>query len=434
MEIKTIQDIEAGIEEHSLTLEEKALKQLNGVIESSPLFIKNLIEEAYEHQRIPKEYLLGSILFAYSNAAGLAFELDAMGYKNYGNIYMALIGSRGDVKSPAMDIATEPLNKYDNDQYSIFLEKSKDSNGEDDISRKQLFIQDATVEAAYYMHFKNPFSAGIYVDELYHLIDKMSNPASKDGPAWRTLLLQGSTNKHVDISRKTTDSFRLAKSYPVLLGSIQSEFIPKIFSGGNLESGLVDRLLFTEKLTHNKKLSKQKIDREVLKVYSDNLLRIMDHRNQVEISHNFEEINRLKCSKSANERLFTYSQKLIDLQENSNNMEKGYIAKMLINIHKLTILLHLIKESSTPELCLEVNLQTVEEAIKVIDFYFTNFKIVLSKLDGKSVQVKTEEVIKLGIENKATQEQIASVLGVNKSTISRKMQKLNATCNPQLPP
>lgn len=426
MGINTLKDIETGIEEHSLTLEERALKQLNDIIDKSPPFIKNLIEEAFEHQRIPKEYLLGSILFAYSNAAGLAFELDAMGYKNYGNIYIALIGSRGDVKSPAMDIATEPLNNYDNDQYSEFVEKSMASNSEDDISRKQLFIQDATVEAAYYMHFKNPFSAGIFVDELFHLIDKMGNPASKDGPAWRTFFLQGSTNKHVDISRKTTDSFRLAKSYPVLLGSIQSEFISKIFSGGNLESGLVDRLLFTEKLTHNKTLSKQKIDGGVLKIYSDNLLRIMNHRTQVEVKNNFEEINRLKCSKKANERLFTYSQKLIDLQEISNNMEKGYIAKMLINIHKLTILMHLLKDSSTPELSLEVDLHTVEEAINIIEFYFTNFKIVLSKLDNKTPQIGRDDLIRMGIQNKATQEEIAAVLGVNKSTVCRQIKKFSA--------
>lgn len=168
--------------------------------------------------------MLTSILFAFSNTAGLAIRLDAMGYSNYANVYAAIIGSRGDVKSPAMDLATDPLKHYDDIQYQEFREKSLEQSSEEALVRKQLFIQDATVEAAYYKHHKNPFSLGIFMDELYHLIEKMSNPASKDGPSWRTLLLQGNTNKHVDISRKTTESFRLSKSYPVLLGSIQQEF------------------------------------------------------------------------------------------------------------------------------------------------------------------------------------------------------------------
>jgi hypothetical protein len=46
--------------------------------------------------------------------------------------------------------------------------------------------------------------------------------------------LQGNTNKHIDISRKTTDSYRIEKSYPTLMGSIQTQFIPKLFADGNL--------------------------------------------------------------------------------------------------------------------------------------------------------------------------------------------------------
>ena len=40
-----------------------------------------------------------------------------MGYINYANLYFSIIGSRGDIKSPAMDLATFPLVKYDNEKY-----------------------------------------------------------------------------------------------------------------------------------------------------------------------------------------------------------------------------------------------------------------------------------------------------------------------------
>ena len=159
----------------------------------------------------------------------MAFSLDAMGYKNYGNLYFSIIGSRGDMKSPAMELATEPLNKYDTIKYREYKEQCRANESEEPIIRKQLLIQDATIEATHEKHYHNPCSLGIYNDELYQLIDKMGNPSSKDGPAWRTFFLQGFTNKFIDISRKTVESFRLDKSYPVLLGFITNRIFTQNF-------------------------------------------------------------------------------------------------------------------------------------------------------------------------------------------------------------
>ena len=423
MEINSLKDIEKGIQTHSLSLEENAVIHLNEIIADLPLYIKDLINEAFEFKRIPKEYLLSSIFFAFSNASGLAFQIDALGYSNYGNIYLALIGSRGDAKSPAMDLATGPLNKYDNQKYEEFREKSLGADPGDNIDRKQLFIQDATVEAAYYMHHKNPCSLGIFMDEMYHLIEKMSNPSSKDGPAWRQLLLQGNTNKHVDILRKTTESFRLTKSYPTLLGSIQEQFIPKIFSGGNEESGLTDRLCYSLKLTHNSKLSKHRIRLDCLRTYSDNLLRIMEHRIIVE-ENNLDDPYVLTCTSEAEDLLFDYTQKLLDDQKDTESGEKEYLSKIQINIHKMVLLLHLIKQSATPELSLRIEPATVNEAIRIMEFYLINFRIIKQKLVGQVKTIHPGDIIRMGVKNNATQQQMAAVLGVNKSTVSRQMAKM----------
>ena len=422
MEIENLKDIEEAILEHSSSLEDKAVRQLHQIVDKLPPYIGRLINEAFEHKRIPKEYLLTSILFAFSNTAGLAIRLDAMGYSNYGNIYAAIIGSRGDVKSPAMDLATEPLKLMMMFSTGI-LKKIVAGRTLRTKGRKQLFIQDATIEAAYFKHYHNPFSLGIFMDELYHLIEKMSNPSSKDGPAWRTLFLQGNTNKFVDIVRKTTESFRLSKSYPVLIGSIQQEFIPKIFAGGNLESGLTDRLLFTPKLTHNSKLSRFPIGQDCLKRYSDNLLRMMEYRKSVEDSVSKDPLV-LTCTPEAENKLFEYTQNLIHLQERSEEIEKGYLAKAQINIHKLLILTHLIKESATSEFNLKIGLETVEEAIMIMDFYFTNFQIIIDKLDNNTPDIDLNYVVRLGVKNKATQQEIASVIGKDKSTVCRKIAKM----------
>ena len=425
MEVKDLKDIEKAITEKSLSLEQKAVNHLDQILNNLPSYLKDFIHEAFEYKMIPKEYFLSSILFAFSNAAGLAFKIDTLGYKNYGNIYIAIIGRRGDSKSPAMELATAPLKEFDDNMYKEFIQKSEAAGPDEAIVRKQLLIQDATVEAAYQKHHENPCSLGIFMDELYHLIEKMGNPSSKDGPAWRQLLLQGNTNKHVDITRKTTLSFRLPTAYPVLMGSIQQEFIPKIFSGGNEESGLTDRILFTTKLTHNRILSRCKIGQDRLRTYSDNLFRIIQHRNSVE-QNDLNDPIILTCTSDAEDILFNYGQDLWDRQEAVDNGEKEYLAKVRINIHKMVLLLHLIKQSAQPELSLKVDPDTVKEAIKIMEFYLINFRIIRQKLKGEVENINIDDVIRLGMKNKASQEQMAAVTGVHKSTISRRIAKISA--------
>jgi hypothetical protein len=103
MDPKNINDIKNSIYNIFLTNKEIAENQLEQIIASMPSNISNIINDAHKHKRIPKEYLFSSILFACSNAAGLAFSINAMGYTNYSNLYFAIVGSRGDIKSPAMD-------------------------------------------------------------------------------------------------------------------------------------------------------------------------------------------------------------------------------------------------------------------------------------------------------------------------------------------
>lgn len=117
MEVNSIKEIDTLIGNAFKTNKEIALEQLYEIIQRMPPAIRNIINEAFKYQRIPKEYLLSSILFAFSNAAGLAFSINCLGYTNFANLYFAIIGSRGDQKSPAMDLATRPLVKHDDNMY-----------------------------------------------------------------------------------------------------------------------------------------------------------------------------------------------------------------------------------------------------------------------------------------------------------------------------
>lgn len=423
MEVNSIKEIDTIISNAFKTNKEIAVSQLEQIISKMPIEIKSIIKEAFKYQRIPKEYLLSSILYSFSNASGLAFSIKSMNYTNYANLYFAIVGLRGDIKSPAMELATAPLHQHDKLNYLEHL-NNKTENPSIDHKRKQLFLQDATIEGALFVHYKNPYSIGIYVDELFNLVQKMANKNSNEGSAWRTFLLQGNTNKHIDVSRKTTDSYRIEKSYPTLMGSIQNQFIPKLFADGNLESGLIDRFLFTNKLTNNNTLSKQNISETTISNYTKSLLNLLKYRIDIENTYEMDSVE-IVLNEEAQKKMFDYSQDLINKQIKLTDYSREYIAKMLINIHKITLLVHLLNNSANCNLSEPITLNTLELAILINEFYFTNFKIILEEnISNTHNEPPIAVIIKMAKKNNASQKEVASITGLDKSNVSRHWNKV----------
>lgn len=416
MEFKNIEEIEKSIESIVLNNKQKAIKELHEIIELLPNEIRNLIDFSFQTNRIPKEYMLTSILFAFSNAVGIAYGLNAFGYKNYGNLFFAIVGSRGDMKSLPMKIATNPLRKIDSDTY-----KEGDSPESENLKKKKILIQDATIQAALASHYYNLYSIGIFLDEIMFLVEKMGNKNNFDGMAWKTFLLEGYNNSVIDIMRKTTESYRIDRSYPTLLGSIQEQFLPTLFGSGNLESGLIDRILFTTKLTENNTLSKESIPVEVTANYENLLTKVYNSRKSIEEDEEIESVT-LQLSKEAESLLFDYIQKLINQQNKEDYTIKAYLSKLQISIHKLIILIHAIR-SNNIEATIEI--ETVSLAIKINEFYFLNFKIINSeKENSKDQDFNINAAIRKAIENNATQTDFIKAFGTPKSTLSRKWNEI----------
>ena len=104
---------------------------------------------------------------------------------------------------------------------------------------------------------------------------------------------------------------------------------------------------------------------------------------------------------------------------------EAYISKMMINIHKLALVLHTMKESQHAGFKNIIEEHTIVEAIRIMKFYQLNFENIYKKYAGKdAVKLDHKAVLLKGKENGATCEQIAAVLGVNKSTVSRNLKKL----------
>jgi len=433
MELDSISKIKEAIDEKSLTQKEKLEQKMKSIVNSLPETFSNLIEEGFLKKRIPSEYLFTSILFSMSSAVGLSVNLRALGYSNFGNLYYALVGRRGTSKTPAMDLATNALNEYDNYHYNNYQNEIRKASQNEDaeinsIIRKRIMFQNATIESVLKGHHENPLSVGIFKDEGYSFFDNMRNNSnSRDGLVWREFLLQGNTNKHLDVSRTTSASYRMDKTCPTVLVAIQDEFMKHIMSGGILESGVVDRFLFCSNFTENTELSGKFIDERTTSAFNDCIQKILSLRDTVynSLDNSIEPII-VNCSPEADALLKNYIQELIYEQVDADNLNCGYLAKMQINVHKLIILIHVMHNSTaSSEIENLIDPETVTTAIEVCDFYYQNFKYLTNFRDDRFTKLDENKIIKIGIKRGCTQDSIARLLGVNKSTISRRTKSIN---------
>jgi hypothetical protein len=433
MGLKSKKEIKEVIDNNSFTKKEKLENELNEILKLIPKGISELIEEGFCKKRIPKEYLFTSILFAFSSAIGLSVNMKALGYSNYCNLYFMLVGRRGTVKTPAMDIATRALNEYDSKHSDDYQNKRKNAinNGDTDLSnikRKRILFQNATIESVLKGHHDNPYSVGLFRDEGFIFFVNMQNSSgSRDGLMWREFLLQGNTNKHADITRATTESFRTNITCPTLLVSIQDHFMKNIMSGGILESGMVDRLLFCSNFTTNSELSGKPIDEKILEKYDNILNRILELRNENPQNQD-EKIKPLEitCVVDAEQELHEYVQDLIYQQKDASDLNCGYLAKMHINIHKITILIHVMDNLfNSNELKSKIEIGTVKTAIKVCDFYYQNFKFLINFENKGFSKQEEDKIIEICSKNGCSFDDIGKLIGKNKSTISRRLKNIS---------
>jgi hypothetical protein len=170
----------------------------------------------------------------------------------------------------------------------------------------------------------------------------------------------------------------------------------------------------------NNQLSINDISNEVSENYSKSLINLLNYRTEIENTFEMDDLQ-IELDSNANKRLFDYSQELINRQNKANDLSKEYISKMMINIHKISLLSHLILNSKRHTYQSKIKIETVEIGILILEFYFINFKIVLDEnINQKEKLPTTDDIIRLAIKNNACQKDVVAITGMNKSSISRK--------------
>jgi hypothetical protein len=401
----------------SNSIDNELRNQSDKIIENIPELFRHIIQEGFNCKRVPKEYSLSSILYTISSAIGKTFYTKELNYKNYANGYFIIVGSRGDAKTEALKIATKPIMDFDNESYELFDEQRGKDTENNEVPRKQILIQNATIEKAQLIHYQNSSGIGLCFDEIRAIIQKMNNVNSRDGHEWEVFLLEAFTNGIVDVSRKTTDTFRIKQAYLTMLGGIQHQFIPDLFSKSLVGSGLIDRLLFTTMITNNSTVTRDKIDEHKLKRYNIAIQNLLKYKKQSEEPEEEEPEIRLHYTPSAEKLLFKFTQQLETDKSNAESPLKEYYSKMLIYLHKLVIICFLMENCEEGTFKSKIEFGTVLQAKRLIDFYILNFKKIITMRNR--IDINKKDVIKLAKANNASQKSVVDVLGISKGQVSK---------------
>lgn len=331
-------------------------------LEIFPENIQNIITYLEKNASFEKQIIGSTILFVISTITGLSKKIIVKNgaWEDTPNLWIAIVGRRGTMKTPATSYALKPLINAEKDfatQFELemadyFKIPKKDREESLKPKRKQRFSNDTTVEGLIDAMEYNWNGMGIYKDELNGFFEEMSR--YKAGGNLEFYLSAFSGGTYVK-NRKSYDPQTINDVYLSMLGSIQPEVLENL-SHNQTANGMMDRWLYTISNNIVPRTNGNFIDEEITKEYHSfvsNIIYNTGHETELQWTHDAHEafisgVNEMEdimSDKDCDPLLFTYLSKMktyfarfvviITIMDNTNiiDLEQISKAKMLVSYY-----------------------------------------------------------------------------------------------------
>lgn len=213
--------------------------------------IQFIIKSLKENASFETQITGSTILFVASTIIGLSKKIiiKADAWEDTPNLWIAVVGKRGTMKTPATSYSLKPLvnsekefaTRFEFDMSEYLKVPKKDRKEELRPKRRQRFSNDTTVEGLIDAMEYNHNGMGIYKDELNGFFEEMNR--YKAGGNLEFYLSAFNGGVYVK-NRKSYDPQTINDIYLSMLGSIQPEVLKEI-SGMQTRNGMLDRWLYT---------------------------------------------------------------------------------------------------------------------------------------------------------------------------------------------
>jgi predicted DNA binding protein len=397
------------------------------------------------------DYMGCSLLWLLSLCIGNACKVEVKtGWRESVNIWIGLIGKAGLGKTPSINAIIFPIAKKNSfeikhfqNEYKKYKEyeklSTKDKKDVEEVkepSRKQLIVNDVTIEALADLHEENEVGIAVFKDELNGWIKDMNKykPGS-DLEFW----LSCWSNQQAILTRKTAKSSFIQSPLIPVLGGIQPGIFSQISTLENKDNGFLDRLLVCYPEKEIEHYNRNSIDQEVLDWYEAFMSQFYDQmRKNILQLNKFGDIESriIKFDSEAEhewERIFN---NITDMQNSDDTSEyvKSMLSKQKAYIPRFALIMNCIWAFETGVNFDWVTKDSLLKAEKLSNYFIAmSKKIKLNSLESTELSELVRSLKSESIERKIqaiqdaipdfNRSELAELLNVSRTTIYKHLRK-----------
>ena len=370
-------------------------------IEIFPIEIRNIIKETNKTLNFPIDFIGSSLLFATSVSIGNSIKIKIKeGWVENTVLYLCLVANKGVNKSHPITWGLNPLEKLDELNFGIFLDKTKDYETNQKLSKNereeqgieepvkpfwsQSLVTDFTPESLNSLLVQNKRGIGVYSDEIKGWVGNFNryNKGSEE-----QMWLSSWNGKPIRVNRKSSNPILISCPFISVIGTIQPAVL-KIFGENNrADNGFLDRLLFACVEDLEKPYwSEEELNPDITKSWGEILNKILDFPIQIDESGNpNSEI--LEFSKDAKNRIYEWQRQITDFSNESKNDDiMGINAKIEMYAVRFSLILQMLFFACGEKKDI-VSLKAVNGAIALVE-YFTKSALRVREIINNSNPVE----------------------------------------------
>ena len=346
--------------------------------------------------RVPTNYVFGEVTTLTGSAIGRKITIIDGAKKNRGNLYSAIVGGASDGKSPSINYAMKPLNRWENERYEKYSRQrhaAKQADEELPLYSDQLIVSNETIENLYrVINNVKGCSDGLtmHQDELLNFFGGNSKKYS-DGNIISDFLTLFDSFSPLRVGRVTLEErINVPEPFLSILGGIQKKRVDEVFLGQD-HNGFFSRWLFWLGNSESNLITAQDekidqyweelIERAVSPDFNQTVLRFENEDMLNEIDNGYRSARDL----------------LVDLGEDNlaeTIMKQSYIIRRLAGIFHC---MNALADGYIPNGLIKE--ETVEYASKVVEHLFSNSCVIDRVIEEKRIQKITAKQAIIAINN-----------------------------------
>ena len=396
----------------------------------SPRIIK-YVRQTAGILRVPTNYVFDEVTTLTGSAIGRKITIMDGAKKNRGNLYSAIVGGASDGKSPSINYAMKPLNRWENERYEKYSRQRHAAKQADEVLppySDQLIVSNETIENLYRV-INNVKSCNdgilMHQDELLNFFGGNSKKYS-DGNIISDFLTLFDSFSPLRVGRVTLEErINVPEPFLSILGGIQKKRVDELFLGQD-HNGFFSRWQFWLGNPESDLITDQ--DEKIDQHWEELIERAVSPELNVTVLHFENE----KMLNEIDDGYRCIRDQLVDLGEDNlaeTIMKQSYIIRRLAGIFHC---MNALADGYIPNGLIKE--ETVEYAGKVVEHLFTNSCIIDRVIEEKRILNITGKQAIIALNNHygiKSQQMLSAALGGSPSQqyISRILKSLQKEQN-----